>query len=75
MLQPRAIWFREGLPRKSVGTQEGWYEMGEASEVVARAQQLSPTLNASATMDEMRQRLCEIIDSEIDKSATVFVPF
>ena len=50
-------------------------EMGEAWEVVSRAQRLSPSLNASTTMDEMRERLSEIIGSEIDKSTTVFVPF
>ncbi len=50
-------------------------EMGEAREVVARAQRLSPALNASTTMDEMRERLSELIESKIDKSTTVFVPF
>ena len=50
-------------------------EMGDAWEVVSRAQRLSPALNASTTMDEMRERLSEIIGSEIDKSTTVFVPF
>jgi len=50
-------------------------EMGEAWEIVFRAQRLSPALNASTTIDEMRQRLSEIIDSEIEKSTTVFVPF
>lgn len=50
-------------------------EMGEAWEVVFRAQKLSPALNASTTVDEMRERLSEIIESKIDKSTTVFVPF
>jgi len=50
-------------------------EMGEAWEVVARTQRLSPALNASSSMDEMREWLSEIIGSEIDKSTTVFVPF
>ena len=50
-------------------------EMGEAWEIVFRAQRLSPDLNASTTIDEMRERLSEIIESEIDKSTTVFVPF
>jgi len=50
-------------------------EMGEAWEVVFRAQRLSPALNASTTIDEMRDRLSEIIGSEIDKSTNVFVPF
>lgn len=50
-------------------------EMGEAWETVFRAQRLLPALNASTTIDEMRERLSEIIDSKIDKSTTVFVPF
>jgi acetyltransferase-like isoleucine patch superfamily enzyme len=50
-------------------------EMGEAWDVVFRAQRLSPALNASTTIDEMRDRLSEIIESQIDKSTTVFVPF
>lgn len=50
-------------------------EMGEAWDIVARAQRMSPALNASTTMDEMRLRLSELINSEIDKSTTVFVPF
>jgi acetyltransferase-like isoleucine patch superfamily enzyme len=50
-------------------------EMGEAWEFVFRAQRLSPALNASTTIDEMRDRLSEIIGSEIDKSTNVFVPF
>src|SRR5690349_6015545 len=50
-------------------------EMGEAWEVVAHAQKLSPALNAATTMDEMRERLSEIIGTPIDKSTTVFVPF
>lgn len=50
-------------------------EMGEAWEVVFRALRLSPALNASTTIDEMRERLHEIIECEIDKSTTIFVPF
>jgi acetyltransferase-like isoleucine patch superfamily enzyme len=50
-------------------------EMGEVWEFVFRAQRLSPALNASTTIYEMRERLSEIIDSKIDKSTTVFVPF
>lgn len=50
-------------------------EMGETWEIVFRAQRLSPALNVSTTIDEMRERLSEIIDSEIDKSTIVFVPF
>ena len=50
-------------------------EMGEAWETVFRAQRLSPALNAATTIDEIRERLSEIIDRQIDKSTTVFVPF
>lgn len=50
-------------------------EMGEVWNVVAQAQRLSPALNASTTIDEMRDRLSKIIGSSIDKSTTVFIPF
>jgi acetyltransferase-like isoleucine patch superfamily enzyme len=50
-------------------------EMGDAWEIVFRAQKLSPALNGSSTIKEMRERLSEIIDSKIDESTTVFVPF
>jgi acetyltransferase-like isoleucine patch superfamily enzyme len=50
-------------------------EMDEVWETVFRAQRLSPALNASTTIDEVRERLSEIIDSQISKSTTVFVPF
>jgi acetyltransferase-like isoleucine patch superfamily enzyme len=50
-------------------------EMGEAWEMVFRAQRLSPALNASTSIDEMRERLGELIGSSIDMSTTVFVPF
>ena len=50
-------------------------EMGEVWELVGRAQRLSLLLNASASIDEMRERLSELIGSAIDKSSTVFAPF
>jgi hypothetical protein len=50
-------------------------EMGEAWEVVSRAQRLAPALNASTSIDETRERLSELIGSAVDKSSTVFVPF
>jgi acetyltransferase-like isoleucine patch superfamily enzyme len=50
-------------------------EMGEAWKVVFRAQRLSPSLNNSTTIEEMRERLSEIVESKIDKSTTVFIPF
>jgi acetyltransferase-like isoleucine patch superfamily enzyme len=49
-------------------------EMGEVWEVVFRTQRLSAALNASTTINEMRERLSEIIESPVDKSSTVFVP-
>jgi acetyltransferase-like isoleucine patch superfamily enzyme len=49
--------------------------MQEAWKVVARTQQLSPALNASVDIDEVRARLSEIIGIEIDSSTVVFVPF
>jgi hypothetical protein len=49
--------------------------MQEAWKVVARTQQLSPALNASTSIDEVRARLSEIIGIEIDTSTVVFVPF
>lgn len=50
-------------------------EMGDTWEVVFRTQKLCPALNASSTIAEMRERLSEIIESEIHESTTVFVPF
>ncbi|SKC63858.1 DapH/DapD/GlmU-related protein [Ohtaekwangia koreensis] len=50
-------------------------EMCQAWDAVFRAQRLPPALNASTTIDEIRERLSEIIDSQIDGSTTVFVPF
>jgi acetyltransferase-like isoleucine patch superfamily enzyme len=50
-------------------------QMIEAWKVVFRTQQLSPALNASVNIEEMRERLSEIIGSKIDQSTTIFVPF
>jgi acetyltransferase-like isoleucine patch superfamily enzyme len=50
-------------------------EMGEVWEFVARAQKLSAALNVATSMNEMRERLSELIGKPIDKSTTVFVPF
>lgn len=50
-------------------------EMGEAWDDVFRAQRLSPALNSSTTIDEMRERLSEIIHDRIDQRTIVFVPF
>ena len=50
-------------------------EMGEAWDIVFRAIKLSPALNASTSVNEIRERLSEITGKEIDKSTTIFVPF
>jgi acetyltransferase-like isoleucine patch superfamily enzyme len=44
-------------------------------EVVHRTLKLSPGLNASIDVDQIRERLSEIIGSQIDKSTMIFVPF
>ena len=43
--------------------------------IVSRTQELSVQLNASTNIDEVRQRLSEIIGSQIDNSTRVFPPF
>lgn len=50
-------------------------EMSAVWEVVFRTIQLSAALNTSADVDQIRERLSEIIGSEIDKSTTIFAPF
>jgi len=47
----------------------------EMWKVVSNTIKLSPALNVSTDIDQIRQRLSEIIGSEIDKSTIVFVPF
>ena len=49
--------------------------MAKVWELVFRTQKLSPALNNSSTIDEMRDRLSEIIGHSIDNSTTIFVPF
>lgn len=44
-------------------------------EVVSRTIKLSAQLNASTDVDQIRERLSEIIGSKIDESTTVFAPF
>jgi acetyltransferase-like isoleucine patch superfamily enzyme len=44
-------------------------------EVVTRTQELSVQLNASTHIDQVRERLSEIIGSSIDKSTRIFPPF
>jgi acetyltransferase-like isoleucine patch superfamily enzyme len=49
--------------------------MSEVWEVVFRTLKLTPVLNSSTDADQIRERLSEIIGSEIDKSTMIFVPF
>ena len=49
--------------------------MPEMWKVVSNAIKLSPALNASTDIDEIRGRLSEIIGSQIDESTVIFVPF
>ncbi|MDB5015042.1 MAG: acetyltransferase [Daejeonella sp.] len=44
-------------------------------EIVSRTIQLTPGLNSSTDIDQMRIRLSEIIGSEIHESTVVFAPF
>lgn len=48
---------------------------GQIMEIVAITQQLNVGLNQSTNVDEVRTRLSEIIQSEIDKSTNIFPPF
>jgi acetyltransferase-like isoleucine patch superfamily enzyme len=50
-------------------------EMSAAWEVVFRTIKLSAALNTSTNVDQIRERLSEIIGGQIDKSTTIFVPF
>ncbi|SRR6266498_3880918 len=44
-------------------------------EVVTRTIKLSAELNASTDVDQIRERLSEIIGTQLDTITTVFVPF
>jgi len=50
-------------------------EFHRVDEIVTRTLALSPALNAATNIDEVRDRLSEIIGSPLDKSTTVFPPF
>jgi acetyltransferase-like isoleucine patch superfamily enzyme len=50
-------------------------EMKEVWDIVHRTLSLMPSLNASMDVVLIRERLSHIIDSSIDESTTVFVPF
>jgi acetyltransferase-like isoleucine patch superfamily enzyme len=47
----------------------------KVQEVVNRAIELSAQLNTSTNIDQIRERLGEIIDTKLDESTTVFAPF
>jgi acetyltransferase-like isoleucine patch superfamily enzyme len=47
----------------------------KVQEVVNRTIELSSQLNTSTNVDQIRERLSEIIGTKLDKSTTVFVPF
>lgn len=49
--------------------------MAEAWKIVFRALELVPVLNASTNVDQIRERLSDIIGSQIDKSTVIFIPF
>lgn len=50
-------------------------EYPKVLEIVSRTITLSAALNTSTNVDQIRERLSEIIDSPIDNSTTVFAPF
>ncbi len=50
-------------------------EYPKIQEVVTRTIELSAQLNTSTNIDQIRERLSEIIGTELDESTTVFAPF
>jgi len=50
-------------------------EISKMWDVVNRTLKLSPVLNSSTDVEQIRRLLSEIIGTEIDKSTTIFVPF
>ncbi|SEO59261.1 Acetyltransferase (isoleucine patch superfamily) [Mucilaginibacter gossypiicola] len=50
-------------------------EFMKVNEVVNRTLSLSPALNAATSVDEVREKLSDIIGSQIDNSTTIFAPF
>ena len=47
----------------------------KVQEIVSRTIQLSAALNTSTDIDQIRERLSEIIGTPLDESTTVFAPF
>jgi acetyltransferase-like isoleucine patch superfamily enzyme len=68
---------RELLSRLSAGAAIGpnTSAFTPVLEIVTRTQELSVQLNASTHIDQVRERLSEIIGSSIDKSTRIFPPF
>ena len=50
-------------------------QMPKVWEIVARTIKLSAALNISTDVDQARDKLSEIIGSQIDRSTTIFTPF
>ena len=50
-------------------------EYPKIQEIVTRTIRLSAALNTSTNVDQIRERLSEIIGSHLDESTTVFAPF
>ena len=50
-------------------------DFAPAQEIVTRTLSLSAALNASTDVDQVRERLSEIIGAPIEKSTTIFPPF
>ena len=50
-------------------------EYHKVQELVSRTLNLSASLNAATDVDQIRERLSEIIGTPLDKSTTVFAPF
>jgi len=50
-------------------------EFFKVDEVVNRTLSLTPALNASTDINQIRERLSEIIGTPLDESVTVFAPF
>src|SRR5215207_8256865 len=47
----------------------------KVQEVVSRTIQLSAALNTSTDVNQIRERLSQIIGTELDESTTIFAPF
>ena len=47
----------------------------KVQEIISRTIQLSATLNTSTDVNQIRERLSQIIGTELDESTTIFAPF